>query len=83
MWWYIMLYYIILRYIRRKFRSQTCDNMDRWKSKDGKSQRREEEKRSEKRTSQKKEDAGARAKLYKSCDSLCFSNDVWLRSVEK
>jgi hypothetical protein len=41
--------------------------MDRWKSKDGKSQRRgEEERRSEKRKSQKKEDAGARAKRYKS-----------------
>ena len=49
MWWYIMLYYIILRYIRRKFRSQTCDNMDRWKSKDGKSQRREEKKREDQR----------------------------------
>ncbi len=44
---------------RRKFRSQTSDNMDRWKSRGGKSQRREEE-RSEKRKRQKKEDAGAR-----------------------
>ena len=33
--------------------------MDRWKSRGGKSQRREEERRSEKRKSQKKEDAGA------------------------
>ena len=45
---------------RRKFRSQTSDNTDRWKSRGGKSQRREEERRSEKRKSQKKEDAGAR-----------------------
>ena len=30
---------------RRKFRSQTSDNMDRWKSRGGKSQRREEQKR--------------------------------------
>ena len=34
---------------RRKFRSQTSGNMDRWKSRGGKSQRREEERRSEKR----------------------------------
>ena len=50
---------------RRKFRSQTSDNMDRWKSRGGKSQRREEkrreeERRSEKRKRQKTEDAGAR-----------------------
>ena len=50
---------------RRKFRSQTSDNMDRWKSRGGKSQireekRRKEERRSEKRKSQEKEDAGAR-----------------------
>ena len=31
-------------YHRRKFRSQTFDNMDRWKSKGGKSQRGEEKK---------------------------------------
>ena len=53
---------------RRKFRSQTSDNMDRWKSRGGKSQRggrraeerRAEERRSEKRKREKKEDAGAR-----------------------
>ena len=33
---------------RRKFRSQTSDNMDRWKSRGGKSQRREEKRRREK-----------------------------------
>ena len=44
--------------------------------------RREEERRSEKRKSQKKEDAGAR-KRQKSRDSLCFSNDLWFRRVEK
>ena len=41
--------------------------------------RREEERRSEKRKNAKKEDAGAR----KGRDSLCFSNDLWLRKVEK
>ena len=48
--------YIYVKYNRRKYRSQTSDNMDRG----GKSQRREEEGRSEKRKSQRKEDAGAR-----------------------
>ena len=34
---------------RRKFRSQTSDNMDRWKSRGGKSQRREEQQREDQR----------------------------------
>ena len=34
---------------RRKFRSQTSDKMDRWKSRGGKSQRREEQKREDQR----------------------------------
>ena len=47
---------------RRKFRSQTSDNMDRWKAEmgRGREKRRVEESRSEKRKSQKKEDADAR-----------------------
>ena len=52
---------------RRKFRSQTSNNMDRWKRRGGKSQTREEKRREEKkirrskkRKSEKKEDAGAR-----------------------
>ena len=36
-------------YIRRKFRSQTSDNMDRWKSRGGKRQGGEEQKREDKR----------------------------------
>ena len=49
-------------YYRRKFRSQTSNNMDRWKAEMGRvrEKRRVEERRSEKRKSQKKEDAGAR-----------------------
>jgi len=39
---------------RRKFRSQTSDSMDRWKSTGGKTQRREEERRSKKRKSDRK-----------------------------
>ena len=67
---------------RRKFRSETSDNMDRWKSRGGKSQRREEKRRSEKRKSQKKEDAGAR-KGRKVAIQCVFLNDLWLRKVEK
>ena len=38
-----------LDYCRRKFRSQTSDNMDRWKSRGGKSQRGEEKKKEDQR----------------------------------
>ena len=34
---------------RRKFRSQTCDNMDRWKSRGGKTQRRASENKEDQR----------------------------------
>ena len=44
----IIFIYIIIEG-RRKFRSQTSDNMDRWKSRGGKSQRREEKRREEKK----------------------------------
>ena len=69
---------------RRKFRSQTSDNMDRWKAEMGRvrEKRREEERRSKKRKSQKKEDAGAR-KGWKVAKHCVFSNDLWLRRVEK
>ena len=39
---------------RRKLRSQTSDSMDRWKSRGGKSQRREEKRREEKRREEKR-----------------------------
>ena len=57
-WWYCN---------RRKFRSQTSDNMDRWKAETGRvrEKRRVEERRSEKRKSQKKE-AQMREKVGKS-----------------
>jgi len=44
--------------------------------------RREEERRSKKRKSQKKEDPRC-AKRQQSRETLCFSNDLWLRKVEK
>ena len=45
---YVYIYIICIYINRRKFRSQTSDNMDRWKSKGGKSQRREEKRRRKK-----------------------------------
>ena len=39
---------------RRKFRSQTSDNMDTWKNRGGKSQRREEKRTEEKRREEKR-----------------------------
>ena len=53
----------IIPYIRRKFRSQTSDNMDRWKAEQGRGREKwkiRREKISQKRKSQKKEDADAR-----------------------
>ena len=91
---------------RRKFRSQTSDNMDRWKAEMGRvreeksreEKRREEKRREEKRReekkkeerrkkikkrkSPKKEDPGAR-KGRKVAKTPCFSNELWLRRVEK
>ena len=70
-YWYIRLIYTWWMCIRRKFRSQTSDNMDRWKAElgRGREKRRVEESRSEKRKSQKKEDADARKgrKVAKHC----------------
>jgi hypothetical protein len=43
--------------------------------------RREEERISKKRKSWKKEDPGARK--GRKVGTLCFSNDLWLRRVEK
>ena len=47
---------------RRKFRRQTSDNMDKWESRGGRSQKREEKESEEK----------------KSREALCFSNVLWL-----
>ena len=85
---------LIIEYNRRKFRSQTSDNMDRWKAE----QRRGREKRKIRREKireekdQKREDQRRervrRKKMQmrenvESRETLCFSNDLWLRRVEK
>ena len=57
--------------------------MDRWKSRGGESQRRERQKgEDQRRDSQKKEDPGVR-KGKKVAKHYVFSNDLWLRRVEK
>ena len=63
----------VVQSCRKKFRSQLSDNMDRWKSKGGKSQGREEKevRRSEKRKGEKKEDARAK-KVGKSRLTVSF-----------
>ena len=61
---YLHTYPLYIQY-RRKFRSQTSNNMDRWKSRGEKSPGGEEKevRRSEKRKREKKEDTGARKRF--------------------
>ena len=63
----------------------TIRQYDRSKCRGGKSQRREEERRSGRERESKKEDAGARKGKNgkQSRETLCFSNELWLRRVEK
>ena len=58
---------------RRKFRSQTSDNMDRWKSRGGKSQRREEQKREDQRRERvRRKKMQVREKVGKSRNAVLF-----------
>ena len=81
-WWLWLLLLIIsivsILIIRRKFRSQTSDNMDRWKEEQGRGR---EKRNIRRKKSKKKEDADAwkGRKVAKHC----FSNDLGLRRVEK
>ena len=65
---------------RRKFRSQTSDNMDRWKSRDGKSQRREEQKREDQRRERvRRKKMQVREKVEKSQFTVSFQ---WFVAAE-
>ena len=65
-------YYVELNY-RRNFRSQTSDNMDRWKSRGGKSQRREEQKRGDQRRERvKRKKMQVREKVGKLWNTVFF-----------
>ena len=55
----IIIVIIIHFSVERKFGSQTSDNMDTWKSRGGKSQRRERQKKADQRRERKKQDQGA------------------------
>ena len=68
----IILELLIINY-RRKFRSQASDNMDRWKGRGGKNQRRERVRRKR---------VQVREKVEKSRNTV-FSNVWWLQRVEK
>ena len=60
-------------YDRRKFISQTSDNMDRWKSGGGKSQRREEQKRADQRRERvRRKKVQVREKVAKSRNTMFF-----------
>ena len=61
----------------RKFRSQTYDNMDRRKSRGGKSQRREEQKREGQRRER------VRGKKMQVREKVAKSKTLWLQRVEK
>ena len=59
--------------VRRKFRSQTSDNVDRWKSRGGKSQRREEQKREDQRRERvRRRKMQVREKVGKSRNAVLF-----------
>ena len=65
---------------RRKFRSQTSDNMDRWKSRDGKGQRREEQKREDQRRERvRRKKMQVREKVEKSQFTVSFQ---WFVAAE-
>ena len=59
-------------YYRRKLRSQTSDNMDRWKSRGGKSQRRKEKKKEDQRERVRRKKMQVREKVEKSRNTLFF-----------
>ena len=62
---------------RRKFRSQTSDSLDRWKSKGGKSQRREEKKKEDQtRERVRRNKIKVREKVEKSRNTVFFQSFV-------
>ena len=72
MYIYIWLYLIIYNY-GRKFRSQTSDNMDTWKSRGGKSQGGEEQKREDQRRERvRSKKMQVREKVGKSRNTVFF-----------
>ena len=80
---YIYIYYIYI-YNRRKFRSQTSDNMDRWKAEQGRGREKRKIRREKiRRERVRRKKMQMREKVGKSRNTGCFSNDLRLRRVEK
>ena len=83
----VRVYIIHTQYTsRRKFRSQISDNMDRWKAEMGRVQRREEKKKEdqkEKVSQERRSRCAEKVGKLRNCETLCFSNDLWPRRVEK
>ena len=81
---------LIIIYDRRKFRSQTSDNMDRLKAEQGRGREKRKIRRKKSRRErvrrkkmQMREKVGKSRNTEESRETLCFSNDLWLRRVEK
>ena len=72
-WPKYIIVYLGIKHYWRKFRSQTSDNMDRWKSRGGKSQRVEEPKREDQRRERvRRKKIQMREKVEKSRNTLFF-----------
>ena len=74
-------------YVRRKFRSQTSDNMDRWKAEQGRGREKRKIRRKKSRKSKKKEGADARKgrKVAKHCvfPMICGSGGSKVGSLKR
>ena len=73
-----LIFFWIVAVGRRKFRSETSDNMDSWKAE----VRRIRREKIRRKKMQVREKVGTSWNT-ESRDSLCFPNDLWLRRVEK
>ena len=84
---YILCYSDILHiclHNRRKFRSQTSDNMERWKAEQGRGREKRKIRREKiRRERVRRQKIQMREKVGKSRNTVFFSNDLWLRRVEK
>ena len=68
---------------RRKFRSQTSDNMDRWKAEQGRGREKRKIRREKSRRERvRRKKMQMREKVGKSRNTVFFT-DLWLRRVEK
>ena len=68
---------------RRKFRSQTSDNMDRWKAEQGRGREKRKIRRKKSRRERVRRKKMEMREKVESRETLCFSNDLGLRRVEK